>query len=107
MTEQQGLEEKQFKHGAIHDGQCNGNECGGVFVCPSCGRLCGWCFGGAPDPRCDACVVEHPEQAKEYQGATVDIAMDSGSFVADVDRILMSIARAKLLILARRFFDGR
>jgi hypothetical protein len=40
------------KNGAGCDGSC-----GGVFVCPTCGRLCGWCFGGAPDERCDDCSV--------------------------------------------------
>jgi len=40
------------KNGAGCDGSC-----GGVFVCPACGRLCGWCFGGATDERCDDCSV--------------------------------------------------
>lgn len=107
MVEQQGIEEKQFKHGVIHNGQCDGTECGGVFVCPSCGRLCGWCFGGAADQRCDACVVEHPEQASDYQKPTVDISFEGGSFTADVDKILLGIAKSKLFALARRFLDGQ
>jgi hypothetical protein len=40
----------------VHVEGCEGN-CGGTYVCPDCGRLCGYCFGGAPDPRCDDCVV--------------------------------------------------
>lgn len=31
-------------------------DCGGVFNCPQCGKLCGWCFGGAPDTRCNDCA---------------------------------------------------
>jgi len=76
MTDQQGIEERQVINGVIHDGQCNGEECGGVFVCPQCGRLCGWCFGGAPDKRCDACVCSSPEKEKEYEGADIFIARD-------------------------------
>jgi len=106
MTDQQGIEERQVINGVIHDGQCNGEECGGVFVCPQCGRLCGWCFGGTPDSRCDACVVEHPEKEGEFKVASINIAMDSESFIADVERIMMSIAKAKLVLLARQFFDG-
>lgn len=40
----------------IHVEDCNGN-CGGTYVCPDCGRTVGWCFGGAPDPRCNDCVI--------------------------------------------------
>ena len=40
----------------VHVEGCR-SDCGGTYTCPDCGRLCGWCFGGAPDPRCDDCVV--------------------------------------------------
>lgn len=41
---------------ANHVEDCKG--CGGAFECPQCKQLCGWCFGGAPDQRCNACVAE-------------------------------------------------
>lgn len=28
------------------------------YTCPGCGQCCCYCFGGAPDPRCDDCVAE-------------------------------------------------
>ena len=105
MTEMHDIEEKQYKNGAIHDGQCDGKECGGVFICPQCKRLCGWCFGGAPDQRCDACVTASKGEASGYQKPSVDFALDNGEYTADADRILMGLAKAKLYALAKRFVD--
>lgn len=30
------------------------------FKCEGCGNVVGYCFGGAPDVRCDDCVVKNP-----------------------------------------------
>lgn len=50
--------------GALH--QAGAGHCGCKarqwFKCESCGRRYGWCVGGAPDPRCDVCVVTDPRK---------------------------------------------
>ncbi len=44
---------------AIHIEDCN-KECGGIYVCPGCIRVCGWCFGGSDSQSdfCDDCAVK-------------------------------------------------
>lgn len=87
MSDQQGIEERQVINGVIHDGQCKGHECGGIFVCPSCGKLCGWCFGGAPDPRCDACVVDSPEKEAEYR-CSEDVSIAREQRLSEMEEVM-------------------
>ena len=39
----------------VHVPDCDG--CGGIYLCPGCQRLCGWCFGCGDDmpDHCDDC----------------------------------------------------
>lgn len=39
----------------VHVEGCRG-DCGGTYVCPDCGRMVGWCFGGVPAIRYDSFI---------------------------------------------------
>lgn len=87
---------------AIHNNLCDG-KCGGVFECPQCKRLCGWCFGGAPEPECDDCECANHD--RRVEDGLNDILLNPDLDEAEVGRRLdlLGVDRDALEVRARAF----